>query len=132
MKRILSKMLNTKPDISTIKEHKWVLNTVMIIGGILIGAGVADCVRSFNEVNLDQLARGLTIFSAGVTICVLVDNTKAQKATNKIHQETQLQLKNVEKQLEAILHSQQLTEQQIQEIKERALKDNEKTPALKS
>ncbi|GIP52575.1 MULTISPECIES: hypothetical protein [Paenibacillus] len=131
MKRILSKVVNTKPDISTIKEHKWVLNTVMIIGGILIGAGVADCLMSLNQLNVDQLARGLTIFSAGVTICVLVDNTKAQKATNKTHQETQIQLKNVEKQLEAILHSQQLTEQQIQEIKERALKDNEKTSALK-
>ncbi|RCX18608.1 hypothetical protein DFP94_106142 [Fontibacillus phaseoli] len=117
MKRILSNMLTSKPDISTIKEQKWVLNTVMIIGGFLIGAGVADCVISIKQLDVDQLARGLTIFSAGVTICVLVDNTKAQRATKKIHQETQLQLNNIEKQLEAIQQSQQATEREVQEIR---------------
>ncbi len=117
MKRILSKMLTSKADISTIKEQKWVLNTVMIIGGFLVGAGVADCVMSINELDIDQLARGLTIFSAGLTVVVLVDNTKAQKATEKIQQQTQLQLKNIEKQLEAICRSQQLTEMEVQEIR---------------
>ncbi|WP_410771343.1 hypothetical protein [Fontibacillus sp. BL9] len=117
MKRILSNMLTSKPDINTIKEQKWALNTVMIIGGFLIGAGVADCFMSINQLDIDQLARGLTIFSAGVTICVLVDNTKAQKATKKIHQETQLQLNNIEKQLEAICQSQQVTEKEVQEIR---------------
>lgn len=117
MRRRLSNWISGKSDMNTLTEKKWVLNTVMIIGGILIGAGVADCLMSLNQLNVDQLARGLTIFSAGVTICVLVDNTKAQKAAQKTHLETQLQLKNIEKQLEAIYHAQQLTEKEVQEIR---------------
>lgn len=117
MRRKLSNWISGKSDMNTLTEKKWVLNTVMIIGGILIGAGVADCLMSLNQLNVDQLARGLTIFSAGVTICVLVDNTKAQKAAQKTHLETQLQLKTIEKQLEAIYHAQQLTEKEVQEIR---------------
>lgn len=117
MRRKLSNWISSKSDMNTLTEQKWVLNTVMIIGGILIGAGVADCLLSLNQLNVDQLARGLTIFSAGVTICVLVDNTKAQKAAQKTHLETQLQLKTIEKQLEAIYHAQQLTEKEVQEIR---------------
>lgn len=117
MRRRLSNWISSKSDMNTLTEQKWVLNTVMIIGGILIGAGVADCLMSLNQLNVDQLARGLTIFSAGVTICVLVDNTKAQKAAQKTHLETQLQLKTIEKQLEAIYHAQQLTEKEVQEIR---------------
>lgn len=117
MKRMFSKWLSSKPNVGRLTEQKWVLNTVMIIGGFLVGAGVADCLMSLNQLDLDQLARGLTIFSAGVTICVLVDNTKAQKATKKIYLETQLQLKNIEEKLEAIYQSQQVTEKEVREMR---------------
>lgn len=102
---------------SNLNKHKWILTGIMVLGGVLIGAGVADCIIAINPLNLDQAARGLTIFSAGLTIVVLVDNTKTQKVTEKIHQETLLRLKNAEEQLEAIYNYQQLTEKQLNEIK---------------
>jgi hypothetical protein len=55
-----------------------------------------------NHLNVDQLARGLTIFSAGLTIIVLVINTKSQRAAEQVQLETQLQLKRIEQQLEEI------------------------------
>ncbi|WP_435923435.1 hypothetical protein [Paenibacillus sp. DYY-L-2] len=117
MKRMFSKWMSSKPNVNRLTEQKWALNTVMIIGGFLVGAGVADCLMSLDHLDVDQLARGLTIFSAGVTICVLVDNTKAQKETKKIHLETQLQLKNIEEKLEAIYQSQQVTEREVREMR---------------
>ncbi len=77
MKRLLPQMKNNHSDLSTFKEHKWILNTIMVIGGAFIGAGVADCLMAINQLDLDQIARGLTVFSAGLTVVVLVDNTTA-------------------------------------------------------
>src|SRR5690606_28962003 len=102
---------------NSLKKHKWILKGIMVLGGVLVGAGVADCLLAIHPVNLDQAARGLTIFSAGLTIVVVVDNTKTQKVTEQVHQETLLRLKNAEEQLEAIYHSQQHTEEQLNEIK---------------
>ena len=96
---------------------KWKWNGIATIGGILIGAGLADCLFSLNKLDLNQLARGLTIFSAGLTILVVMDNNKTQKDTQIIQQETQLRLERVEDQLNAIYQSQQITENQLQEIK---------------
>lgn len=96
---------------------KWKWNGIVTIGGILIGAGLADCLFSLNKLDLNQLARGLTIFSAGLTILVVMDNNKTQKDTQIIQQETQLRLERVEDRLNAIHQSQQITENQLQEIK---------------
>lgn len=117
MKRLLPQMKNNHSDLSTFKEHKWILNTIMVIGGAFIGAGVADCLMAINQLDLDQIARGLTVFSAGLTVVVLVDNTKTQKAAENIQLETQLQLRNIERQLEALSHAQQVTAEQLQEMK---------------
>lgn len=117
MKQILKETAGKNKNPNSLKGSWWVLNLVMTVGGILMGTGVADCVLAMNHLDLDQAARGLTIFSAGLTIAVLVDNTKTQKATEQIQQETHLQLKAIEKHLEALCNSQQLTEQQLQEIK---------------
>ena len=80
----------------TVTQHKWLLNIVMLIGGVLVGIGVTDCIMALNQMNLDQGARGLTIFSAGVTILVLIDNTKTQQVTEQTQQETLQQLRKVE------------------------------------
>lgn len=47
---------------------KWKWTGIVTIGGILIGAGLADCLFAMNQLDLNQIARGLTIFSAGLTI----------------------------------------------------------------
>lgn len=117
MKRLLPQMKNNHSDLSKFKEHKWILNTVMVIGGAFIGAGVADCLMAINQLDLDQIARGLTVFSAGLTVVVLVDNTKTQKAAENTQLQTQLQLKNIERQLEALSHAQLVTAEQLQEMK---------------
>lgn len=103
---------------------KWKWNVIVTIGGILIGAGFADCLFSLNQLDINQLARGLTIFSAGLTILVVMDNNKTQKDTKKIQEETQLRLERVEDQLNAIHQSQQITEKQLQEIKTLLHKSN--------
>lgn len=118
MKRIVQKVKDGNVNLSTFTNQKWVLNLVMIIGGLLIGLGIGDCLNAISPLDLDQAARGLTIFSAGLTITVLVDNTKTQKAAEQIQQETQLQLKNIAQQLDVIYHSQQRTEAQLEEMKE--------------
>lgn len=96
---------------------KWKWTGIVTIGGILIGAGLADCLFAMNQLDLNQIARGLTIFSAGLTILVIMDNSKTQKNTEKIQQEAQLRLEKVEEQLNAIYQSQQMTEEQVREIK---------------
>jgi len=101
MKRNLSNWFRPT-DQRTFTQQKWLLNTVMIIGGFLVGSGVADSLLAVNHLNVDQLARGLTIFSAGLTIIVLVINTKSQRAAEQVQLETQLQLKRIEQQLEEI------------------------------
>lgn len=99
-------------------SHKWKWNGIVTIGGILIGAGLADCVLALDQLDINQIARGLTIFSAGLTILVVMDNSKTQKETEAIQKETQLRLKIVEDQLQAIQKSQQITEKQLLEIKQ--------------
>lgn len=96
----------------------WKWNVIVTIGGMLVGAGVADSILAFNTLDLNQIARGLTIFSAGVTILVIMDNTKTQKKTEKVQQETQLRLEKVEERLNEMIQAQQHTEKQLQEIKE--------------
>lgn len=95
---------------------KWKWNVIVTIGGLLMGAGFADCLFATNQLDLDQIARGLTIFGAGLTIVVLMDNSKTQKDTDKIQKETQLRLEKVEHTLNAIHQSQQMTEKQFQEV----------------
>ncbi|EPY08720.1 hypothetical protein AZ66_06210 [Paenibacillus sp. E194] len=104
--------------------EKWRWNGIVTIGGILVGAGIADCIYSLNRLDLNQLARGLTIFSAGLTILVVMDNTKTQRATEKIQIENELRLQRVEEQLNAIHQSQHMTEQQLHEIKALLNKSN--------
>ncbi|TCZ75468.1 hypothetical protein E0485_17205 [Paenibacillus albiflavus] len=81
---------------------KWKWNGIVTIGGILIGAGIADCIFALNQLDLNQLARGLTISSAGLTILVIMDNTKTQRETEKIQKENQHRLERVEEQLNEI------------------------------
>jgi len=98
--------------------NTWKWNAIVTIGGILIGVGLADCVSAINKSDLNQIARGLTIFSAGVTILVVMDSSKTQKQTEKVHHDTQLRLEKVEEQLSELMHAQQLTQKQLTEIKE--------------
>ncbi|WP_054954828.1 hypothetical protein [Paenibacillus dakarensis] len=97
---------------------KWKRTGIVTIGGLLIGAGFADCLIAMNQPDLDQIARGLTVLSAGLTILVIMDNSKTQMETDKIQKETQLQLKKIEDKLDAIQQSQQITNAQFLEIKE--------------
>lgn len=106
---------------------KWKWNGIVTIGGILIGAGLADCLFAINQLDLNQIARGLTIFSAGLTILVVIDNSKTQKDTEKIQKETQLRLEKVEDKLSAIHQFQQMTEKQLHEIKELLHKPNKES-----
>lgn len=103
---------------------KWKLNGISVIGGTLLGAGIADCLFAINQLNLDQIARGLTIFSAGLTIMVLIDNAKTQKDTEKVQKDTQLQLEKVEVILNTIHQSQQMNDKQLHDIKELLHKSN--------
>jgi len=103
--------------ITNLISDKWKWSGISAIGGLLIGAGLADCLFSVNQLDLNQLARGLTIFSAGLTILVVMDNTKTQKKTEHIQNETKLRLEKVEDQLNAIQRSQQMNEKQLHEIK---------------
>jgi len=105
MKQTLNKIL-----------EKWKWNGIVTIGGLLIGAGCADCLFAINQLDLNQIARGLTIFSAGLTILVVIDNSKTQKDTEKVQKATQLRLEKVEDKLAVILQSQQMSEKQFQEI----------------
>lgn len=103
---------------------KWKRNGIVTIGGILIGAGLADCLFAMDQLDLNQIARGLTIFGAGLTILVIMDNSKTQKNTEKVQKETQLQLEKIEEKLNTMHQSQQMTEEQLQEIKELLKKTN--------
>lgn len=113
----MKQALNIIPD-------KWKRNGIVTIGGILLGAGLADCLFAMNQLDLNQTARGLTIFSAGLTILVIMDNSKTQKNTEKIQKETQFRLEKVEEKLNTIHQSQQMTEEQLHEIKEFLKKSN--------
>ncbi|MCM3634935.1 hypothetical protein [Paenibacillus camelliae] len=106
-------------------QDKWKWNVVLTLGGALMGAGIADCLFSLRQMDLNQLARGLTIFSAGLTILVVLDNTKTQKKSEDMQKENQLRLEKVEDQLNAIHHTQQLTEKQLNEIKDLLRQANE-------
>ena len=110
--------------------NKWKWSAVLAIGGVMLGAGLADSIFAVNDADLNQVARGLTIFSAGLTILVLVDNSKKQQEADSIQKDTQQRLEKIEAQLSVIEQSQQLTEQQLKEIKELLVKqsdDKEKT-----
>lgn len=107
----MKQILKTIPD-------KWKWNGIVTIGGILVGAGFADCLFALNQADLNQIARGLTIFGAGVTILVIMDNSRTQKNTENIQKETQLRLEKIENKLHAIQQSQQITEKQLHELKE--------------
>lgn len=97
---------------------RWKRTGIVTIGGLLIGAGIADCLIALKQPDLNQIARGLTVFSAGLTILVIMDNSKTQKKTEKIQEETQLYLKKIEDKLDAIHQSQHITNTQYLEIKE--------------
>ena len=97
---------------------KWKWTGILAIGGLLIGAGFADCLFGIKQLDLNQIARGLTIFSAGLTILVVMDNSKTQKNAEHIQKETQLRLDKLEDKLHAIHQSQHITETQLHEIKE--------------
>ncbi len=110
-------------------KEKWKQNGIFTIGGILIGAGLADCLFSLKHSDLNQLARGLTIFSAGLTILVVLDNSKTQKKTEKVQKETLLRIKKVEHYLDQMQQkqqTQQTIEKQLYEIKELLQKTNNK------
>jgi hypothetical protein len=97
--------------------EKWKRNGILAIGGILIGAGIADCLFAINQMELNQIARGLTIFSAGLTILVVMDNSKTQKETENVQKSTLLQLEKVTSALNELQQSQKINENQVQEIK---------------
>lgn len=103
---------------TSLLSEKWKWNIIVTIGGVLIGAGLADCLFALNELDLNQIARGLTIFSAGLTILVVMDNTKTQKVSEGIQQENQQKLQSIEEQLQEIQRSQKQTEKQLLELKE--------------
>lgn len=111
---------------ASLLSEKWKWNIIATIGGILLGAGLADCLFALNELDLNQIARGLTIFSAGLTILVVMDNTKTQKISEGIQQENQQRLQSMEIQLQDIQRSQQQTEKQLLELKELLSKSAEK------
>lgn len=111
---------------ASLLSEKWKWNIIATIGGILLGAGLADCLFALNELDLNQIARGLTIFSAGLTILVVMDNTKTQKISEGIQQENQQRLQSMEIQLQEIQRSQQQTEKQLLELKELLSKSAEK------
>lgn len=106
-----------KEPLNIIPEQ-WKRSGILTIGGLLIGAGLADCVIAMKTFDLNQIARGLTIFSAGLTILVVMDNSKTQKQTEKLQNETQLRLERIETKLDAIHQSQQITNSQYLDIKE--------------
>lgn len=106
-----------KQPLSIIPEQ-WKRTAIVTIGGLLLGAGFADCVIAMNSLDLNQIARGLTIFSAGLTILVIMDNSKTQKQTEKLQKEMQLRMERIEDKLNAIHLSQQITNTQFLEIKE--------------
>lgn len=112
-----------KPTTSMISSQ-WKWNGIVAIGGVLIGAGVADSIFAINRLDLNQIARGLTIFSAGLTILVVMDNSKTQKESELVQKDTQARLEKVENMLNAIHHSQQMTDTQLVEIKELLHKSN--------
>lgn len=105
-----------KPTTSMISS-KWKWNGIVAIGGVLIGAGVADSLFAINQLDLNQIARGLTIFSAGLTILVVMDNSKTQKESELVQKETQARLEKVENMLNTIHNAQQMTDTQLGEIK---------------
>jgi len=105
------------------KKLKW--SAITAIGGLLIGVGVADCIIAMNKVDLNQIARGITIFSAGLTILVIIDNSKTQRATEEIQKNTLQRLEHVENQLQTVQQSQQKLEAQIHEMKEMLRKPEE-------
>ncbi|MFC6333223.1 hypothetical protein ACFP56_11360 [Paenibacillus septentrionalis] len=111
---------------ASLLSEKWKWNIIATIGGVLLGAGLADCLFALNELDLNQIARGLTIFSAGLTILVVMDNTKTQKISEGIQQENQQRLQSMEIQLQDIQRSQQQTEKQLLELKELLSKSAEK------
>lgn len=106
-----------KPSLNFI-SNKWKSNVILTIGGLLIGAGIADCLFALNQMDLNQIARGLTIFSAGLTIIVVMDNLKTQKNTEGIQNEILITLEKVEETLQHIQTSQKMTAGQFAELKD--------------
>jgi len=78
-------------------QNKWKWNSIKLIGGLLIGAGVADCIIATNTMDLNQIARGLTIFSAGLTILVVLDSAITQRETEQKQQAIEQRLERIEK-----------------------------------
>jgi len=105
------------------EKLKW--SGITTIGGLLIGVGVADCIFAMNSIDLNQIARGITIFSAGLTILVIMDNSKTQRAAEEIQNATHQRLEHVESQLDTIQQSQQKLEAQLDEMKEMLRKSEE-------
>jgi len=100
----------------TLVFDKWKRHGITVLGGLLIGAGVADAILATNAADLDQIARGLTIFSAGLTILVVHDTARTQKKTELRQQEYQLKLSKIEHMLLEMQQSRKMTEAQQQEI----------------
>ena len=104
---------------------KWKHSVIVTIGGLFIGAGFADFLFAINQMDLNQIARALTIFSAGLTILVVMDNAKTQKENAKIQKATQLHLEKIENKLNDIHESQHLTTKQYQELLSQLNKANQ-------
>lgn len=105
------------------KVLKW--SGITAIGGLLFGVGVADCIFAINKVDLNQIARGITIFNAGLTILVIVDNSKTQRASEEIQKASLQRLAHVENQLNTVQQSQQKLEAQLHEMSEMLRKPEE-------
>lgn len=120
--------------IKQIMSEKWKWHSIAIIGGILLGAGVADCILAVNKQDINQIARGLTIFSAGITILVVMDNAKTQRKNENYQKDTHVQLEVLLNKLNELEHELQQTKQhnqrQLDEIKQ-LLKQNQNNSHLK-
>lgn len=99
-------------------SSQWKSTGIFMIGGLLIGAGLADCVIAMKSLDLNQIARGLTIFSAGLTIIVVMDNSKTQKQAEKLQNETQLRMDRIEDKLNTIHQFQQIAYSRFLDLKE--------------
>jgi len=87
-------------------RSKWKWNSIKLLGGLLVGAGVADCIIATKSMDLNQIARGLTIFSAGLTILVVLDSAITQRQTELKQQEVRQKLEHIEKLLLEIRQAQ--------------------------
>lgn len=65
-----------------IMPEQWKRMRILTLGGLLIEAGLADCVIAMKTFDLNQIASGSTIFSAGLTILIVMDNSKMKHNLN--------------------------------------------------